>query len=102
MANYAVVQDGLVINTIVAESKEVAEAVVGETCVEFEDAVVVVGSTYDGTRFIDPQPYPSWTLNSNFQWEAPVAKPSTPVNEDPTLRYEWDEENQEWNEFPLD
>jgi hypothetical protein len=101
MTNYAVVKDGVVINTIVADSKDIAESVVGETCIEFEDLGILIGSTYDGTRFIDPQPYPSWTLNSEYKWEAPVAQPKGPENEDPTVRYEWNEEDSSWDEFPL-
>lgn len=36
------------------------------------------GFTYDSANdiFIAPQPYGSWTLNSNNDWEAPIARPS--------------------------
>jgi hypothetical protein len=36
-----------------------------------------VGYTYNPVAdvFIEPQPYPSWLLNSNFDWEAPVSRP---------------------------
>jgi hypothetical protein len=40
--------------------------------------------------FYAPQPYPSWTLDSKCQWQAPV-----PYPED-GLTYVWDEENQNW------
>ena len=35
------------------------------------------GYTYDSVNdvFITPKPYPSWTLNSNFDWQPPVAMP---------------------------
>lgn len=51
----------------------------------------VIGGTYDeeNEAFIDPQPYPSWTLDSDFDWQPPVARP------DPFEHY-WDEDNQEW------
>ena len=50
-----------------------------------------IGGTWDpeNEAFIDPQPYPSWTLDSNFDWQPPVPHP------DPFEHY-WDEENQEW------
>jgi hypothetical protein len=41
--------------------------------------------------FYAPQPYPSWTLNTQtYLWEAPVAMPND------GKRYDWDEANQSW------
>jgi hypothetical protein len=36
-----------------------------------------IGYTYDAVNdiFIAPQPYPSWTLDSNFDWQPPTPKP---------------------------
>ena len=34
-----------------------------------------IGWTYDGTNFIAPQPFPSWTLGDNNDWNAPTPKP---------------------------
>ena len=36
-----------------------------------------VGFTYDPQNdvFIVPQPYPSWALDENFDWQAPKPKP---------------------------
>jgi len=47
-----------------------------------------IGDTYDVANdvFYSPQPYDSWTLNSNWVWEAPLAHPN-----DGGL-YIWDEE----------
>jgi len=52
-----------------------------------------IGFTYDEVNdiFIRPKPYESWTLNSDFEWEAPIADPNTPNAE-----YIWDEENSNW------
>ena len=53
-----------------------------------------VGYTYDSTRdaFIPPKPYNSWVLNEDTcQWESPVEFP------DANNRYNWNEENQEWD-----
>jgi hypothetical protein len=52
-----------------------------------------IGYTYDPTNdvFIAPQPYASWSLNENFDWQAP-----TPMPNDGN-RYSWNEETQSWN-----
>jgi hypothetical protein len=36
-----------------------------------------IGYSYDVVNdvFIAPQPFPSWSLNNNFDWEAPKPKP---------------------------
>lgn len=53
-----------------------------------------VGFTYDAENdvFIGPQPFPSWSLDENFDWQAPVAKP------DDGKFYYWDEDDQSWKE----
>jgi len=40
--------------------------------------------------FSPPQPYPSWTLDEQFQWHPPLARP------DDANRYTWDEDTQTW------
>lgn len=49
------------------------------------------GYTYDSTKdkFISPQPFASWALDSNDDWQSPVALPSD-ASED--KRYSWDED----------
>jgi len=51
-----------------------------------------IGFSYDAEAdvFISPTPYPSWTLDSNHDWQAPVSYP------DDGLAYNWDEEAQDW------
>lgn len=54
-----------------------------------------VGYTYDAANdvFYAPQPFPSWSLNTNtWLWEAP-----TPMPTDGKL-YVWDEPNLAWKE----
>jgi hypothetical protein len=41
--------------------------------------------------FIAPQPFPSWNLNNNFDWQAPKPQPTEGY-------WEWDEEIGEWVE----
>ena len=51
-----------------------------------------VGCTYNSVRdaFIPPQPYPSWTLDDDANWQPPVAMPTD------GQRYVWDETTQTW------
>jgi len=56
-----------------------------------------IGYTYDETldAFVPPQPYPSWTLNTDTaQWQAPTPMPTD------GKRYTWDEETKSWVEMP--
>jgi len=52
-----------------------------------------VGDTYDADAdvFIAPQPYPSWVLDENYDWVAPVPCPSEGL-------WRWDEAEGEWVE----
>ncbi|UOF80279.1 hypothetical protein [Caudoviricetes sp.] len=52
-----------------------------------------VGYTYDAAKdvFIAPQPFPSWTLNANHLWEAPVAMPTD------GKPYAWNEATKAWD-----
>ena len=49
-----------------------------------------LGYIYDNINdvFIKPKPYPSWSLDENFDWQAPIPKPS--------ICCKWDEELQNW------
>ena len=51
-----------------------------------------IGFTYDPVAdvFISPQPFPSWTLDENHDWQPPVPKPTD------GLIYFWNEESQDW------
>jgi len=51
------------------------------------------GYNYDAAldAFISPQPYPSWSLDANHVWQAPVAYPS-----DNETGYYWDEDSAAW------
>jgi hypothetical protein len=64
MPNFAVINDGVVINVIVCDTKEIAEQVTQLTCVEFdlENREAGIGHAYDGSKFVAPiierQPIP--------------------------------------------
>lgn len=50
-----------------------------------------IGFTYDANAdvFIAPQPYPSWSLDENFDWQPPTPRPSEG-------RWVWDEPSLTW------
>jgi hypothetical protein len=49
-----------------------------------------IGYSYneDADVFVSYKPFPSWSLDSNYDWQPPVAKPEG--------EYMWDEENLSW------
>jgi len=52
---FAVIENNLVTNVIVAESKEMAELVTGHTCIEYTaENPAGINWTWDGTSFINP------------------------------------------------
>jgi hypothetical protein len=57
-----------------------------------------IGYTYDpvADHFFAPQPYPSWTLDTDAKWQAPV---SYPVEEGKF--FTWDEPTLSWVEVVL-
>lgn len=53
--NFAIIENNLVENIIVAESKAIAEQVTSKTCVEYTDANPAhIGLGYDGSTFEQP------------------------------------------------
>jgi len=61
-----------------------------------------IGYTYDAAKnkFISPQPYASWALDANDDWQAPITYPTitTYGSNDPLDIYliSWDEAGQKW------
>jgi hypothetical protein len=51
-----------------------------------------IGYTYDAVAdvFVAPQPFPSWTLDENHDWQPPVAMPTEGGP------YMWDEDTLTW------
>ena len=56
----------------------------------FRNTYAGIGYTYDSVAdvFVAPQPYSSWTLDSNHDWQPPTPKPEGD--------YYWNEEELEW------
>jgi hypothetical protein len=86
--NYAQLVDGKVVNVIVADADFIATQT-DKTYVLCQRGGI--GWSFDGTNFIAPQPYPSWTLDSNFDWQPPTPKPDGD--------YYWNEKTISWASF---
>ena len=54
-----------------------------------------VGFTYDETNdvFIVPQPFNSWSLDENFDWQPPTPYPTDGNN------YQWNAETLSWDQY---
>jgi hypothetical protein len=52
-----------------------------------------IGFSYDPEAdvFIAPQPYPSWSLDENYDWQPPTPRPEG-------MRWYWDEATLSWVE----
>jgi hypothetical protein len=97
MPNFAVIEDGVVLNTILAESKTIAEEVTGKTCIEFTTESAEVGGTYTNKKFFKRKPYPSWVTDGKDGWVAPVAYPT--IEPENPKAYRWDELETNWVEI---
>lgn len=51
-----------------------------------------IGYTYDSDAdvFVAPKPFPSWILDANYDWQAPIERPADGKD------YLWDESNLAW------
>jgi hypothetical protein len=59
---------------------------------DFRKYFASIGGKYISSAdvFTQPQPYPSWVLDSDYEWQAPVPKP------DQDGFWYWDEATQQW------
>ena len=94
--------NNIVENVIVAEKNFINSGAVGDEFLwiqtsyngNFRGHFAAVGDTWDKVNevFISPQPFPSWTLDADFTWNAPIAYPTD------DLMYSWDEDTTSWVE----
>ena len=121
MAHFAELDDNNVVTRVVVVSNDCVpsdEHVDGETwCINFfkggtwkqtsynhnfRKQYAGIGFTYDAAKnkFLSPQPYVSWALDANDDWQAPVTYPTVTTygSNDPLDRYiiSWDEDNIRW------
>jgi hypothetical protein len=109
MAHFAKIENGVVTQVIVSDTKEWCETNIGGEWIQTSYNTIGgehtlggiplnknyagIGYTWDGTGFAAPQPYPSWIKNStSYLWEAPTPMPTD------GKRYGWDEETTSWIE----
>jgi len=97
MNTYAHIKSGKVVNTSVGKDVTpewiaVVKAEHGLDDIILATTPVGVGYDYDGTDFIPPKPFASWTWNSTSkEWEAPVAMPTD------KQVYAWNEDTRSWD-----
>lgn len=94
--------NNIVENVIVAEQSFINSGVVGDSFLwiqtsyndNFRGKYATVGDTWDkvNEQFVSPQPFASWTLDANFCWQAPTARPEGDA------AYTWDEDTVSWVE----
>lgn len=62
---------------------------------KFRKQYAGIGYRYDSEAdvFIAPSPFPSWVLDANYNWQAPIPTPGNVSD------YLWDEDNQAWIPF---
>jgi|688.fasta_scaffold65866_2 hypothetical protein len=98
MGNFAVIDDEVVVNVIVADSLAIAQEVTGLSCVEVQDSEnVYIGLGYyaEDHKFItQPKPFPSWIIDEDYNWVAPTSKPTD------GRTYAWQEISTSWVETP--
>ena len=117
MSHFAKIEDGVVTQVIVAQDIEWCQDNLGGTWVQtsyntyggvhynggtpLRYNYAGIGFTYDEARdaFIEPQPFPSWSLNEDTcLWEAPIPYPGPEWNldNDPSPGWIWDEDMKGW------
>lgn len=106
MAHYAFINDQNIVTEVIVGRDETEgdwetyyANIRGQQCVRtsyhgnIRGRFAGVGFTYDPVNdvFIAPQPFPSWTLDANHNWQAPVPYPIGDGI------YAWNENNQSWD-----
>ena len=114
MAHFAEISDGIVTRVLVVNNSELLidgveveqkgidflNSLLGGTWLQtsynnnIRKQYAGIGYTYDAVKdqFVAPQPYASWSLDSNNDWQAPTPKPEG--------SFAWDEETLAWVETP--
>ena len=109
MAHYAFLDDNNVVTEVIVgkDETELIDGLTpeewygnfrGQTCVRtsynnnIRKQYAGVGYTYNETAdvFIAPKPFASWSLDANYDWQAPIERPADGND------YSWDEANQSW------
>ena len=105
MGYFAHIDENSVVTTVIVATQEFIDTSAEgdpanwiETSIDgsFRKQYAGIGYTYDAQAdvFITPQPYPSWVLDANYDWVAPVPYPQD------GKCYDWDETIINWVEVP--
>ena len=116
MAHFAQIENGIVVNVIVVHNNELlvdgieqeqkgvefCQSLLGGTWVQtsyngnIRKQYAGIGFSYNEVAdvFVAPQPFTSWSLDENYDWQAPIERPADGKD------YSWDEANQVWVESP--
>lgn len=93
MQKYAIIKNGLVVNTIEYESQPSnPPPSFDETHIAVQSNIAGPTWTYANGVFTQPQPYASWTLVNN-EWTSPTQMPTD------GKMYSWNEETVSWVEI---
>ena len=104
MSHFAKINsNNIVTNIITAEKDFINSGAVGDEFLwvqtsyndNFRKQFAVIGGTYDKTKdkFINKQPFSSWTLDASDDWQPPVAYPADGE------KYQWNEDTTNWVEI---
>jgi len=116
MAHFAQISDGIVTQVIVINNSDCGDTFpasesIGQGFIEslglegewlqtsynhtFRRKYAGIGSTYDATvdEFVSPAPHPSWSLDSDNDWQPPTPMPLAGM-------WSWDEPTLSWVEIP--
>ena len=107
MSHFAKIDNSIVTEVIVADTAFINSGAVGDPSLwvrtsynnNFRGKFAGVGDTWDSVNemFISPQPYPSWSLDSNYTWQPPVAIPDFVEG----VLVNWDEPTTSWVEVDI-
>jgi len=98
MSHFAKLDSNNVVTTVIKSEQDfINSGKVGDSFLwvqtsynnNFRGRLAQIGGTYDKVNdvFIDKKPFASWTLDSDFEWQPPVARPSD-MDDKP---YHWSE-----------
>ena len=109
MSHFAKVENGIVTEVLVIEQDVIDTGLFGDPALFVQTSYNThggqhpegrplrknfagIGFTYDAARdaFIPPQPYQSWILDDDANWQPPVPMPTDGE------RYSWNESTQTW------
>ena len=107
MSHFAEIdKDGIVQRVIVAEQDFINSGLVGDSFNwvqtsyngNFRRRYAGSGFTYDKIIdvFLEPQPFASWVLDNNFDWQPPIPVPGDVSDK---KRYVWNEGTTSWDEI---